>query len=61
MMTTALVVSIVASLGWLFLNWRGYRSGAKAAGWNGSTQLQMALIWVALITVLALLFGRIQP
>ena len=61
MTTTALVVSIVASLGWLFLNWRGYKSGAEAAGWSKSTQLQMALLWVAIIAVLAALFSRIQP
>lgn len=59
MMTTAAVVSLIVSLGWLVLNWRAFRSDAKAAGWSRSTQLQMALLWIALIAVLALLFERI--
>lgn len=60
MMTTALIVSLVASLGWLALNWRAYRSDVRAAGWSQSTQLRMALIWVVLIAGLALILGHIQ-
>ncbi|MBA4162264.1 MAG: hypothetical protein C0515_09365 [Novosphingobium sp.] len=61
MLTTAAVVSLIASLGWLVLNWRGYRADARAAGWSRSTQFQMALLWIALISVLALLFDRVRP
>ena len=61
MMTTAAVVSLIASLGWLFLNWQAYRSGAQSAGWGRSTQLQMALVWVAIIAGLALILGNFQP
>ena len=61
MMTTAAIVSLITALGWLFLNWRSYKSGAAAAGWSKSTQLQMALLWVAIIAVLALLFERVRP
>ena len=61
MLTSAAVVSLIVSLGWLVLNWRSYRSGVQAAGWSRSTQVQMALLWIALIAVLALLFEQVQP
>lgn len=61
MLTTAAVVSLIASLGWLVLNWRSYRSSAQAAGWSRSTQFQMVLIWVVIIAGLALFFDNFQP
>lgn len=58
MLTTAAVVSMIASLGYLFLNWRSFQSDARTAGWSRSTQMQMALIWVAIIAGAALIIER---
>jgi hypothetical protein len=61
MLTTAAVVSLIASLGWLVLNWQAYKSDAKAAGWSRSTQFQMVLFWVVIIAGLALILDNFQP
>ena len=61
MITTAALVTLIGSLGWLFLNWRSYRASAANAGWDRQRQLQMALVWVAIIASLSLIFGYFQP
>ncbi len=60
-MTTTATVALIASLGWLFLNWRAFRANAGSAGWGRSTQVRVALIWVALIAGLTLILSEFQP
>jgi len=60
MLTTTAVVSLIASLGWLVLNWQAFKSDAKAAEWSRSTQFQMVLIWVVIIAGLALALDNLQ-
>lgn len=61
MITTAAIVTMIAALGWLVLNWRGYRSDVAAAGLSRNTQLQMALIWVVIIAGLTLIVRYFSP
>ena len=60
MMTMAALVALITSLGWLFLNWRRFRSSAAQLGWSSQTQLQIAFVWLIIIgglTVLIQQFG----
>lgn len=58
MTSAAGVVMLIASLGWLAINWRSHRSSAAQAGWSGQTQLQMAFVWLIVIAGLTVLVQR---
>ena len=58
MITTLSVVALITSLGWLFLNWRGFRVSAAQQGWSTNRQLQIAAIWIVIIAGLTVLFQQ---
>jgi hypothetical protein len=55
MMTAAIVVSLVAMSGWLYLNWRALESH----GLSLERKALFAAVWVALFVGLAFLFTRL--
>lgn len=61
MMTGTALVAIIVSCGWLFLNWRSFREGARQQGWSTNRQLQLAAIWVLIIALLTLVFSYFSP
>lgn len=54
MQTGAIVVSLIAMLGWLFLNYRAL----QADGMSFQQKAVMAAIWAVIIAVLAYVLGR---
>jgi hypothetical protein len=54
MMTTAAFVSIIASLGWLVLNYRALESH----GLSFERKAQFAVAWIIIIGGLAFVLGR---
>ena len=58
MITGLSVIALVTSLGWLFLNWRGFRTSAANQGWSANRQLQIAAIWIVIIAGLTVLFQQ---
>lgn len=54
MQTGTIVVSLIAMLGWLFLNYRAL----QADGMSFQQKAVMAAIWAVIIAVLAYVLGR---
>ncbi len=55
METGTIVVSLIAMLGWLFLNYRAL----QAVGLSFQQKVAMAAAWAVIIAVLAYVLGRV--
>lgn len=58
MITGLSMIALVTSLGWLVLNWRGFRASAARQGWSTNRQFQIAAIWIVIIAGLTVLFQQ---
>lgn len=55
MIAAGIVVSMIAAIGWLLLNWRAL----QARGLSFERKMQFGVAWVVIIASLALVLGRV--
>lgn len=55
MITAGAIVSLIAALGWLILNWRAL----DGHGLSFERKMQFAVAWAVIIAVLAFILGRV--
>jgi hypothetical protein len=55
MITGGAIISLIAALGWLLLNWRGL----QRHGLTFERKMQFAVAWIVIIAGLAFVVGRV--
>lgn len=55
MIAAGTVISMIAAMGWLFLNWRALQS----RGLSFERKMQFAVAWIVIIASLAFILGRV--